>query len=109
MSLDSGLINDEGDVGKFSQLEHLQHISVQVRLRHLDSDVEHPDVVEGQLAVIAAKNVQLTFHYVGSVPTAWPRPEITRLHLLPMILLNVENMHIVHPVCAVVPPEVVNL
>ena len=109
MSLDARLINDEGDVGKFTQLEHLQHVPVQVCLGHLHPNVKHPDVIKGELAIVPPKHVQLALDYVRGVAAAGPRAEVARLDLLPVILLDVEHVHVVHPVGAIVPPKVVNL
>lgn len=109
MSLDARLINDEGDVGKFTELEHLQHIPVQVGLGHLYPNVKHPDVIERQLAIIAPENVQLALDDVGCVAATGPGAEVTRLDLLPVVLLDVKHVHVVHPVGAIVPPKVVNL
>ena len=82
---------------------------MQVGLRHLNANVQHPDVIERQLAVVSAEDVKLSLDDVGSVPTARSGPEVARLHLLPHVLLDVKHVNIVHPVGAVVPSEVVNL
>ena len=109
MSFYSRLVNDKGDIRKVSTLEHVQHVSVKVGLGHLDTDEEHPDVVEGELAVVASKHVQLSLYNVGCVPTAGSGSVVTRCDLFPMILLDVEDVHIVHPVGPVVPTEVIDL
>lgn len=108
MTFDSRLTNDEGDVGKFSCVQQRQHVAMEVGLRDLHTNVEHPDVIEGELAIVAAKDVELALHDVGCVTTARPGSEVAGLYLLPMALLDVVYVHVVHPVCAIVPAEVVD-
>ena len=82
---------------------------MQVRLRDLHANVQHPDVVEAQLAVVTSEDIQLALHYVSRVPTSGTRPVIASLYFFPVVRINVENMDIVHPVGAIVAPKVINL
>ena len=108
MSLDPRLVDYEGNIGEFAHLEHLQHVFVEVGLRHLNADVKHPDVVEGQLAIVATEYVKLPLDNVRCVPASRSRPVVTRLNFLPMILFDVKDMDVVHPMRAIVAAEVVN-
>lgn len=101
--------DDEGHVGEVFVLEHLQQVFWKLRLGHLDTYREHPDVVEAQFAVIAAEDVELTLHDVGCVPASGPRLKLARDYLLPVIVLNVKDVHVVHPVHAVVTTEIYDL
>jgi hypothetical protein len=65
--------------------------------------------VEGELAVIATEDVQLSLHYVGSVSAAGPRLVITSLYLFPIVIFDVENMYIIHPMHTVIPSKVIDL
>ena len=109
MSFDSRFVDYKGDVGELALLQHLQHVSMQVGLRHLHTDIQHPNVIEGELAVVASEDVQLALDDISSVSTARPRSVITRLYLLPMILFDIKHMHIVHPVSAIITSEIVYL
>ena len=82
---------------------------MQVGLRDLHANVQHPDVVEAQLAVVAPEDIQLTLYNIGRVPASGTRPVIASLNFFPMVGINVEHMDIVHPVGAVVAPKVVDL
>ena len=82
---------------------------MEVRLWHLDANVQHPDIVERQLAIVSTEHVQLALYYIGCVTTAWSRPVIACLHLFPLTMLNVEDMHVIHPVCAIIAAKVVDL
>ena len=109
MSFNTRLINDKDYVRKFSRLQQIQHVTVQVCLRYLYAYIQHPNVIEGEFAVVASEYIQLPFDDISGVPAARPRPKVTRLYLLPVILLDIEDMHIIHPVCPIVPSKVVNL
>ena len=109
MSLDSCLINDKGDIRKFSCFQQIEHVSVQVSLWHLHSNVEHPDIIKRQLTVVATKHIQLSFDDIGCVSAAGPWSVVTCLHLLPVVLLYVKHVHIVHPVSSIIASEIVNL
>jgi hypothetical protein len=65
--------------------------------------------VEGKLAVITAEDVQLPLYYVGSVTAARPWLVVTGLYLFPVVLFDVENMNIIHPMHAIIPSKVVDL
>ena len=109
MSFDSRFVDYKGDVGELALLQHLQHVSMQVGLRDLYTDVQHPDVIERELAVVASEDIQLALDDISSVSTARPRSVITRLYLFPMILFDIKHMNIVHPVSAIVTSEIVYL
>ena len=82
---------------------------MQVCLRNLNANIQHPYIIEGEFAVIASEYIQLPLDDISGVSAARSRPKVTRLHLLPIILLNVKYVHIIHPVCSIIPTEVVNL
>ena len=81
---------------------------MQVGLGHLYSDIEHPYVVEAELTIVAAKNIQLSLDYVGCVSAARTRSVVTCLHFLPVVLLNVKDVDIIHPMGTVVASKVVD-
>ena len=107
MASDSMLTNHERHIRKLLALEQSEHLAWQRSLWYLHAYVKSPDIVKRELAVIPSKNVQLPLHYIGGVSTSWSRSVVSCLHLLPIIGLDVEHMHIVHPVHAIVPAEVV--
>ena len=109
MSLNTLLINDEDYVGKIALLQQMEHVAVEVCLRDLNSDVQHPDVIEGEFTVVASEYIQLALDDISGVPAARPRSKVTRLYLLPIVLLNVKDVHIIHPVRPIISTEVVNL
>ena len=109
MCFDSGVAEDEGHVRGCFALQHPQKIARELRLGHLHADRQHPDLVEGELTVVAAENVQLALDNVGRVPAAGARFELGCGHLFPVIGLDVENMDVVPPMHAVVTSEVDNL
>ena len=82
---------------------------MQVCLWDLNADVQHPNVIEGEFAVVPTEHIELALDDIGGVSAARPRPKVARLHFLPIVLLNVKDVHIIHPVCSIVPSEVVNL
>ena len=108
MTFDSCFVYDEGHIRKISRVEQGHHVSVQVRLRHLHSNVKHPDVVEGELTIVAAEDVELALHDVCCVSAARTRSVVAGLYFLPMTLLDIVHVDVVHPVCAIVPAEVVD-
>lgn len=108
MSLNSSFVYYECDIGELTCLQQIEHVAMQISLWHLDTDVKHPDVIEGQLAVVATKDVELALDNVGCVATARSWAIVTSLHLLPHVLVNVEHVHIVHPVGPIVPAKVIN-
>lgn len=73
----------------------------------LDTYVEHPNVMEGEFAVVATEDVELALDYVGCVSASRAWFVLARLNLLPVICVNIENMDVVHPVHPVIPSEVV--
>ena len=107
MSLDSSFIYYEDNIGKFTRLQHTQHVSMQVSLWYLYTNIQHPDVVEGEFTVIAAKDIQLSLYNIGCMSTMWPWSVVTCLYFFPNVLFNVKNMNIVHPVSAIIAAEVV--
>ena len=76
-------------------------------LGYLYADIKHPNVVEGQLAIVASEHVKLALYNIGCVTAARSRSVVTRLNFFPMILLDVKNMNVVHPMCAIVATKVV--
>ena len=109
MSFNTRLINDKDYVRKFARLQQIEHVTMQVCLRNLNANIQHPYIIEGEFAVISSEYIQLPLDDISGVSAARSRPKVTRLHLLPIILLNVKYVHIIHPVCSIIPTEVVNL
>ena len=82
---------------------------MQVRLRYLNSNIQHPNVVKTELTVITAKDIELSFDNIGGVSAPWSWSVVTCLHLVPMVLLDVKHVHIIHPMGSIIPSKVVNL
>ena len=76
-------------------------------LGYLYADIKHPNVVEGQLAIVASEHIKLALYNIGCVTAARSRSVVTRLNFFPMILLDVKNMNVVHPMRAIVATKVV--
>ena len=85
MAFNSSFIDHKCHVRKVSRFKKLKHVFVQIRLRDLNPNIEHPNVVKTQLTIITAKHVQLAFDDVGCVPTSRSGSIVTRLDLFPMI------------------------
>ena len=65
--------------------------------------------METQLTVVSTEYVQLTFDYISCVTAARSGSIVTSLDLLPVILLDIKDVYIVHPVGSIVSTEVVDL
>lgn len=109
MAFNSRITDDKSYICKVSTFQQLKHVFVQAGLRHLNSNVKHPDVVEAQFAVISSENIKLAFHNIRCMTTSGSGTVIARLNLFPMIRINVKDMYIVHPMNTIVATEVVNL
>ena len=109
MTLYASVIDYKRDIWKLSRLQKREHILVQIGLRNLDSNIEHPNVMETQFTVITSEHIKLAFHYIRRVTAARSRSIVTSLYFLPVILLNIEDMHIIHPVRSIVPSKVIYL
>lgn len=83
MAFDAGVTNDEGYIGEVLRFKQGQHISMKKWLRDLNSNIQHPNVIETQFAVITSEDVQLTFNNVRSMSASWPWSVITSLDFLP--------------------------
>jgi hypothetical protein len=81
---------------------------VKICLGYLYSNVKHPDVVKRQFTVITAKDIELTLYNIGSVAASRSGSIVTGLDLFPHVLVNVEHVHIIHPVSTIVPAKIVN-
>ncbi len=82
---------------------------MKICLWHLNSNVEHPDIIERQFAVVAAEHIQLALHNISGVATSRSGAIVTGLHLFPHVLVDIEHMHIIHPMSAIVPTKVIYL
>ena len=82
---------------------------MKICLWHLHTNVEHPDVVERQFAVVAAKHIQLALHNISGVAASRSGAIVTGLHLFPHVLVNIEYVHIIHPMGTIVPTKVIYL
>ena len=80
---------------------------MEVRLWDLNTNVEHPNVMEAQFTVISSKHVELSLDDVCGMSTPWPWSIVTCLHFFPMIRFDVEHMNIVHPMSSVVAAEII--
>ena len=107
MTSNSVLTNHEGHIRKLLTLEQSKHLARQRCLWNLHTDVKSPYIMKRKFTIISSENVQLPLYYISGVSTSWPRSVVSRLHLLPIIGLDVEHVHIVHPVHAIVPAEVI--
>lgn len=108
MGLHFCVSDHERDVCEVFVFENSEEILGQLRLRHLHANRQHPNVVEAELAVVAPEDVELPLDNVGSVPTARAGFEFSSDYLFPVVALNVENVHVVHPVHSIVASEVNN-
>ena len=93
-------------VGKIFRLKHPKEILGHLRLWHLNSDREHPYVVERQLTVISSENVELSLDNVSSMSATRSWLEFRGSDLLPIVAFDVKYMNIIHPVNAIVPSKV---
>jgi len=109
MCLDFCVAHHECDIGEVFVFEHPQEVFGHLWLWHLNSDREHPDIVEGQFAVISSEDVELTFHDVCGVSASRSWFELTCRHFLPVVAFNIEDVDVVHPVNSVVSTEVDDL
>ena len=82
---------------------------MQERLRHLDTNVKHPDIVEAELAVISTEHIELAFYNICRVAAARTRAVVASLHLFPVVGVDIEHMHVVHPVNPIVATKVIDL
>ena len=80
-----------------------------MRFWHLDSNREHPDVVEAQLAIVSTEDVELALDDISGVSASWPWLELASCYFLPVVALNVKHMDVIHPVDSVVSSEVDDL
>ena len=57
MSFNTRLINDKDYVRKFARLQQIEHVTMQVCLRNLNADIQHPDIIEGEFAVVSSEYI----------------------------------------------------
>jgi hypothetical protein len=72
----------------------------------LNSNREHPYIVETQLAVIASKNIELAFYNISGVSAPRPWLKLTCCYFLPVVAFDIEDMDVIHPVHAVISAKV---
>jgi len=101
-----GVAHNKCYIRKMLILKHFKQIFWHLWLRNLYSDWKHPNIIETKFAIIASKNIELAFHDVCGMTTPWSRLKFASNHFLPVIILNVENMHIIHPMNSVVPSKI---
>ena len=106
MSFDLGIPNNECDIGKVFVFKHPQEIFRHLRLRYLDTDGEHPNIIETEFTIVSTKNVKLSFDDISSVSASWSWLKLTCGYFLPVIALNVKHMDVIHPVYTIVSSEV---
>ena len=109
MSFDLSIPNNEGNIGKVFVFKHPQKIFRHLWLRYLDTDGQHPNVIETKFAIVSTKNVKLSFHNISSVSTSWSWLKLTCGNFLPVVTLNIKHMDVIHPVNTVVSSEVNDL
>lgn len=109
VGLHLGVTHHECHVCKVLVLKHSQQILGHLRFWDLDSDRKHPNVVETQLTVVSAENVELSFHDVCRVSATRSGLELGGGDLLPVVGIDVKHVHVVHPVDTIVAAEVNDL
>ena len=85
VSFDPRFVNDECYIGKVTRFKKLKHVFMEVGLRNLHSNVEHPDVVETKFAIVASEHIKLALDNICSMSASWSWPVVTCLYLFPMI------------------------
>ena len=98
--------NHKGHISEVFILKHAQQILGHLWLRNLNSNGEHPNIIETEFTVVASKNVELAFHDIGCVSASWAWLELTCGHLLPVITFDIENMYVIHPMDAIIASKV---
>lgn len=83
MTFDPCLVYYECYICELTRFQKAKHITVQIGLWHLDSNVQHPDVIKRKLAVIATEHIQLSLYYIGCVSAARSWSIVARLDFLP--------------------------
>lgn len=106
MRFHSGVAKDESHISEVFILQHPKQVSRELWLWHLNTDGQHPNIVERQLAIVSSEDVKLSFHDVGCMPATGSRLELRCSHFLPVIRLNIKDVHIVHPMDTVVASKV---
>lgn len=106
MSLHFCISNHKSNVSKVFRLKHSQEVFWHLWFWYLNTDREHPDVVEAQFAVVSSEDVELTLDNVSSMSAPWSRLELRGNHLLPVVGVNVKDMDIIHPVHAIIASEI---
>lgn len=101
--------NYEGHICELTRLKERLHVLGKRWLWNLHPDIKHPVVVKAQLTVVASKDIELALHNVGSVSATRSGSILTCGHSVPVVVFDIEHMHIIHPMNTVISTEVVNL
>ena len=109
MPLYSSFVYYKCNISKLPCLQQIKHVAMEICLWYLNPNVKHPDIIERQFAVVAAKHIQLAVHYISSVATPRSGAIVTGLHFFPHVLVNIEYVHIIHPMSTIVPSKVIYL
>mmetsp|Transcript_8596 Transcript_8596/g.7933 ORF Transcript_8596/g.7933 Transcript_8596/m.7933 type:complete len:226 (-) Transcript_8596:948-1625(-) len=112
-------LHSERHVRVQSRLQQTLQVERKLLLRHLDSYLQSPEVLETVLAVVASVHVEQPLHQGQRVPA--PRNRIQMLQTLRLMLvawdvdffppvgLDIERVHIIQPLQPIIPSKVINL
>ena len=106
MGFHFGISHNERDISEVAWIKHSQKVSWHLRLWHLDTDREHPNVVETEFTVVSPEDVELSLDDVCGVPAPRSRLELASSDFLPVVCLDVKHMDIIHPMHSIIPSEV---
>ncbi len=103
------LSKDERHVSKKSCFQHLAQVHLEGGVGNVHPDGEHLDIVKTILTIIATKDVQVSFDNIRGVAASWAGLDPVSGDLLPLVLTDFEDMHVVHPLHTIVPSEIIYL
>jgi len=101
------ITKNKSDVWKCTLIQHSLHIIHNRRLWDLNPYGEDPNIIKRQLTIIPTEDVELAFYNICGMSAARSWLVTICLYLAPSIAINIEYMHIVHPLHAVIPTEVI--
>lgn len=108
MSFNLRVTYDKCNVSKIFTIKHFQKIFWHLWFWDLDSNWKHPYIIETEFTIISSKNVQLSFHNIGSVSASWSWFKFTACNFFPVVIFNIKDVHIVHPMNSIISSEIDN-
>ena len=109
VSLEADVSQNKSHIGKGAVFKHRNHVLHQGGLWHLHTNWELPNIIEGELAIIAPKDIELPFYYVCCMAASRTRLVPIGLDFVPSVTVDVEDVNIIHPLNAVIASKVVDL